>query len=339
MTSGEFEKLTERYKAGKCTPEEIAFIEKWVELNYGTNDNDKAVFESEAEAIGIENDLWSTISEAAGISRKPTGQQSARWLLGGVAASVTLLFMAYLLLNRIPGNTPEITMTGIETHNTSINRQRIILPDSSVVTLGEGARIITSENYGEHTRTVHLTGEAFFDIKRNPKKPFLVYTGDLVTEVLGTSFHVKPELTKKTIEVSVVTGKVSVYVSEKDRKQRQSGVIINPNQKVVYNTNLKTIRQDIVDHPEIVTREAPDLSFKFDETPVGDALAKLRRAYGMDIVVNNSELNNCIFTGNLNGFDLFKQLNYICDAIDAEYEVRGTSIFLTGNGCAVPVAK
>jgi len=332
MTKVEFEKLTERYNAGKCTPEEIAFVEKWVDLNFGM-DGDKLVFESEPEATITGEDMWLNIQDAAGISRRWARPWSREWFFWGMAASVALLLVAGLFLFGKDKKSPELTMTGLETHNTSVNRQRIILPDSSVVTLAKGAGIITSESYGERTRTVRLTGEAFFEIKRNPKKPFLVYSGDLVTEVLGTSFNVKPELEGKTIEVSVVTGKVSVYTSEKDRNQRRSGVIINPNQKVVYNTESKTIRQDIVENPKIVLPDAPELIFKFDEVPVETVLSTLRHAYGMEIVVNNSGLNDCKFTGNLNGFDLFKQLNYICDAIDAQYEVRGTTIFLTGNGC------
>src|SRR5690606_23345910 len=109
----------------------------------------------------------------------------------------------------------------------------------------------------------------------------LVYSGELVTEVLGTSFHVKPGLDNKAIEVSVVTGKVSVYVSEKDHTQRKSGVIIIPNQKVVFNTKLKTIRQDIVDEPKIVGNKALDSVFNFDAIPVSEVLDVLRQAYGI----------------------------------------------------------
>lgn len=332
MTKAEFERLTERYIAGKCTPEEVAFVEKWVDSSFAP-EGEELVFESEAEAKIVEEEVWINIRDAAGISHNPNNLWNRNWFLVSMAASVALLLVSGVIFYGNLDKDPELAMIGLETHNTSANHQRIILPDSSIVILAKGAGIITSENYGEQTRTVRLTGEAFFEVKRNPKKPFLVYSGELVTEVLGTSFNVKPELDKKTIEVSVVTGKVSVYTSEKDRNKRRSGVIIHLNQKVVYNTELKSIRQDIVDDPKIILQHVPELTFKFDEVRVEAVLATLRHAYGMEIVVNNSGINNCKFTGNLNGYDLFKQLNYICDAIDAHYEVRGTTIFLTGRGC------
>lgn len=334
MTRGEFEKLTERYSTGECTPEESAFVEKWVELNCKGIEA-VSVFENESEASTIEAEIWDKLEEAAGLASKTKmWRKYVWWLPAGAAACIILALSISFLVPVLIEKSVEPTITGLETNNTSTSSQRIVLPDSSVVTLAAGAKILTSETYGEQTRSVHLMGEAFFEVRPNPKLPFVVYSGDLVTEVLGTSFHVKPEQGKKTIEVAVVTGKVSVYTSEKDRNQRRSGVIITPNQKVVYNTESKTIRQDLVDDPLIVTENIPESVFLFDETPVTKVVSILQRAYGMEIVVSNPELNECKFTGNLNGFDLFKQLNYICDIINAEYEVRGSTIFLTGKGCA-----
>lgn len=333
MTRGEFDKLTERYRAGRCSGEEIAFVEKWMDLN-GRHADETLVFETEAEAQETEADIWAKIRDEAGIVRQhKIPALYWKWISGAAAACLAVLLVVNFLPQerRVKYSGP--AMTGLETYNTSSTSLRIVLPDSSVVTLAEGASIITSENYGQDTRTVRLTGEAFFDIRSNPKMPFLVYSGDLVTEVLGTSFTIKPETARKTIEVSVIKGKVSVYTYDHDRNKRRSGVIITPNQKAVYNTDLKTIRHDLVDEPKMVVKDAPASAFKFDETPVGTVLSVLQKAYGMEIVVNNPELNDCEFTGNLNGFDLFKQLSYLCDVLDAQYEVRGTTIFLTGRGC------
>lgn len=333
MTRGEFEKLAERYRLGECTPEEVTFVEQWVKVNGRTGDDDRTVFENEAEAAQIEEQVWDGIRHAAGLNRKKPEWRAGKPIWLSIAASVILVMTGVFLSDRFSPKDIEPELAGLETFNTSTSRQRIILPDSSVVTLAEGASIATSESYGHQTRTVRLKGEAFFEIRPDPKIPFLVYSGDLVTEVLGTSFAIKPEAKTKTIEVSVATGKVSVYSSEKDRNQRRRGVIITPNQKAVYDMESKTIRQDLVDDPKIVVNSPPESVFKFDETPVREVLSVLRQAYQMEIVVNNSELNECLFTGNVNGFDLFRQLSYICDAIDAHYEVRGTTIFLTGEGC------
>ncbi len=332
MTRGEFEKLSERYRLGMCTPEEVNFVEQWVRVNGISDNEDHTVFESESEAIQTEEEVWGNIQLAAGFTGKNRFWRNRRMLWLSAAATIVLLAGGFFLSFRFSQDSIQPELAGLETFNTSTSRQRIILPDSSVVTLAEGASLATSESYGQQTRTVRLKGEAFFEIQPDPKVPFLVYSGDLVTEVLGTSFTIKPETKTRTIEVSVSAGKVSVFSNEKDRNQRRRGVIITPNQKAVYDMESRTIRQDLVDDPKIVVIPPAEAVFKFDETPVRDILAILKKAYQMEIVVNNSELNDCTFTGNVNGFDLFKQLNYICDAIDAQYEVRGTTIFLTGEG-------
>ncbi len=336
MTRGEFERLAERYRTGKCTPEEVAFVEQWMEANGRVEDDDPIVFENETEANAIKYKAWAEIRKEAGLTSIQPNRWG-KWLWGSVAACFALIIAGILYLDRPAQADSEPGMTGLETFNTSTGHQRILLPDSSVVTLAEGASISTSESYGRQTRTVRLRGEAFFEIRPNPKVPFLVYSGDLVTEVLGTSFTIRPETRTKTIEVSVTTGKVSVYSSEKDRNQRRKGVIITPNQKAVYDAESKIIRQDLIDEPRILDKDIPKSAFDFDDTPVRQVLSTLQRSYGMEIVVGNPELNNCVFTGNLNGFDLFKQLDYICDIIGTQYEVRGTTIFLTGNGCGGPL--
>ncbi|GAA4437233.1 FecR family protein [Ravibacter arvi] len=333
MTRGEFEKLTERYRTGKCSPEEIAFVERWVEMNGRLHDAD-LVFDSENEAEKTGAEIWKNIRKQTEEPKQRRFRVS-RWInAAGVAAAcvacVVLIWNSGHFTKKNGQTEPD--MVGVETMNASQNQQRIVLPDSSVVTLAQGAGIVTSERYGEGTRTVRLTGEAFFEVRPNRKVPFLVYSGDLVTEVLGTSFAIRPETGKKTIEVSVVTGKVSVYSSEKDRNQRRSGVIITPNQKVVYDVEKKTIREDIVDHPKMV-KETPELSFNFDEVVLREVLSTLQQAYETEIVVGNPELNECVFTGNLSGYGLFKQLDYVCDVLGANYEIRGTTIFLNGEAC------
>jgi len=339
MTRGEFDRLVQRYRVGECTPEEVAFLEQWMEVNGGDYNDESTVFENEAEAAGIEERAWAKIHSNAGLNKKKWAWLSNKWLLGSVAASFLLIASLSLYFFRLPFSDyhfqtdSEPVLTGVETINTSANRQRIVLPDSSIVTLAEGASLSTSENYGDQVRTVRLKGEAFFEIRPNPKIPFLVYSGDLVTEVLGTAFTIKPEPSSKTIEVSVTTGKVSVYSNEKDRNQRKKGVIITPNQKAVYDMESKLIHQDLVDTPQMIKNDIPESIFDFDDTPVNTVLEILRSSYGMEIVVSTPDLNNCLFSGNLNGFDLFKQLDYICNIVGSRYEVRGTTIFLTGAGC------
>jgi transmembrane sensor len=93
----------------------------------------------------------------------------------------------------------------------SLNEVKTVsLPDQSFVTLNKGARLLLPQPFDQHQqRLVKLEGEAFFDIKRDPHKPFRIETAGGRIEVLGTSFNVRSGA--KVTEVEVSTGKVAIY--------------------------------------------------------------------------------------------------------------------------------
>jgi hypothetical protein len=164
----------------------------------------------------------------------------------------------------------------------------------------------------------------------------LVYSGGLVTEVLGTSFRIKPKPNSNTIEVSVQKGKVSVYASEnKKTGSKLNGVILTTNQKVIFDTEQKTIRQGIVEAPIIIPLEFPKTEFVFEEETIENLIKTLENAYGVEILVSNSNLKLCVFTGDLNNLSLYRQLEFVCGTINAQYEIRGSTVFIVGQGCKI----
>ncbi|AEI51236.1 FecR family protein [Runella slithyformis] len=324
MTQHEFDLLSEKYLTGHCTPDELDLLNKWTAEQLAKTD-----FLEETEAKIIQNRLWKRLRLKAQI-RSSKSYSLPAWAIG-IAASLVLL-AGYLGGVFAPDQvTAELPKQGIESKNTTAIRQKIVLPDGSVVVLEKGASLITDQNYGKQNRTVFLKGEAFFDVKRNEKVPFLVRSGSLVTEVLGTSFHIKPRTNGKTIEVAVVSGRVSVYAAE--ATQHLNGVILTPNQKVLFDTELKTIRQGIVAQPTLLVADLPKSNFEFEEVALGEVVKVMQTAFGVEIMVANPILSQCAFTGDLNGLGMYQQLDLICGAINAQYEIRGTTIFVLGNGC------
>ena len=82
---------------------------------------------------------------------------------------------------------------------------------------------------GEGTREVYLTGEAFFDVVKNPKRPFIIHTSSIDVKVLGTKFNVKAYPNDKTVETSLVQGSVEVFVKNRPGEK----YLLKPNQKLV----------------------------------------------------------------------------------------------------------
>lgn len=108
------------------------------------------------------------------------------------------------------------------------SKTQLQLPDGSIVWLNAGSNLTYDKNFGKDLREVNLTGEAFFEVTKNPEKPFIVHTGSADIKVLGTTFNVRSYPDDKTTETSLIKGSVQVFV-----KNRGETYLLKPNQKLV----------------------------------------------------------------------------------------------------------
>jgi transmembrane sensor len=100
----------------------------------------------------------------------------------------------------------------MEQTNTTTAPILLTLPDSSTILLQPKSSVSYRKDFVHNAlREVYLSGEAFFTVSKNRRRPFVVYSNELVTKVLGTSFIVKAFEDARQVEVSVKTGKVSVF--------------------------------------------------------------------------------------------------------------------------------
>ena len=332
MNQYDFDIVLQKYLSGEQSPEEEKFVLEYLENNPL---NDSPVFESEKEIIGerIKRKLYTDI---VGL---PVYVRFLPWIKG-IAASIAIVLGCWFFLNKTASTetlNPE-TVDGqsvVEIKNTSNKPQRVALEDGSIVILKAKSSISFPEHFGEKRRLVYLHGEAFFEIKRNPAKPFVVSTGNLSTQVLGTSFIVKSYDDARSIEVLVKSGRVSVYEAADKTSSSKNGVILTRNQKITFDKKSKKMELAIIENPVIsLTETALAAGFTFLETPVKDAFLHLEKAYGIDIVIENDAVEACKFTGDLTNLTLFEQLDLICKSLNATYERRGTTLFVRGEGCS-----
>jgi ferric-dicitrate binding protein FerR (iron transport regulator) len=229
----------------------------------------------------------------------------------------------------------------LEVFNEKEKPQLVILSDKSSVLLQKGSRLSYPKNFDSVSkRIVYLSGEAFFEVEKNPEKPFVVYANELVTKVLGTSFNVKAYSYDKNVIVTVKTGKVTV-ATNKDIQEKEAfssrnteGVILTPNQQIVFNRNDAQILKSLVQTPAL--QELPaiqKLSFEFDDTPVSKVFDLLEKAYSVDIVYDEDLLKSCKLTAKMTDEHLFEKLKLICIAIDAEYQIIDAQIVIHSKGC------
>jgi transmembrane sensor len=227
----------------------------------------------------------------------------------------------------------------VEIINDGDKPRLVNLQDGSSVILQKNSRISFAKVFSKEKREVYLSGEAFFEVAKNPAQPFFVYANELIAKVLGTSFSVRAYETDKEVKVVVKTGKVSVF-SQKDNKtielrnnRELAGIVITPNQQVVFQREEVRILREIVEKPDLLNLPIEQQNFVFKRTPIAEVFTMLEKAYGVDIVYDEEVLSKCTITASLADEPLFEKLKMICTAIEANYEEIDGQIVISAKGC------
>lgn len=213
--------------------------------------------------------------------------------------------------------------------------RRVQLPDGSTVTLQPHSRLRYDKVFTQANRTVTLSGQAFFEVTHNPKRPFLVFTDEVVTRVLGTSFTITTRQGQPAI-VSVRTGRVAVYTRQafaQASQRPQETLLLTPNQQATFDKKAGELTKKLVAQPLPIPTEVPN-TLNFENRPVTEVIAELEKIYGVRIACNHDQLSQCRVTVLLENEPLYDQLSLLCKLIDGQYQLTGTTVTLTANGCS-----
>lgn len=346
MSREAFHLLLERYLQNRCTDEEKEIIEKW----YGMLDKHDMEDTAPAQISILEQKLWDRIHENAIIEDeipvhklKPR-RKLKRALVTAVAAVIAgfVIITAYIFF-RVDSKKPEFMISAIANDinsvaNNTLKPMVVSLEDGSTVTLQPKSLLRFPKHFSKNVREVTLEGEGFFEISKNPSRPFLVYNSNVITRVVGTSFIVKTNSTASETEVTVKTGKVIVSPNSgslsfkiDDLLKSEKGVVLTPNQKTVYSASQNTFATTLVDQPLPIVKDSKQTvkeNYSFNDSRVADVLNQLQKSYGIEFVVEDKELYNYTFTGDLSEQNLYSQLDFLCESIQATYLVKETKIII-----------
>ncbi|WP_353718234.1 FecR domain-containing protein [Dyadobacter sp. 676] len=207
------------------------------------------------------------------------------------------------------------------------------LPDGSRIRLMPEAAVSYAPVFTrQHKREVYLTGEAFFEVKKNKANPFFVYANDLVTRVVGTSFTIKSSAER--VEVIVRTGKVAVMQArDLAGSEPVNEMLLTPNQRIVFTAQRPVMARSITGNPVAIASPATRPDFTFDNQPVGEVFKLLQETYGIPILYDSTKLENCYLRVALRDEPFFDKLGIICSTIEASYQVTDGQVVITGPGC------
>lgn len=223
----------------------------------------------------------------------------------------------------------------IEKVNNSITPLAVKLEDGSVITLSKNAKLSYPRHFESNKRQVFLSGEAFFEITKNPQKPFFVYSNEVITKVLGTSFTIQAFENAAEVIVSVKTGRVSVFHQNKVAlaDPEEEALIITPNQQIVFSRKEESLTKSLVESP-ILIKDLNELSQQsFEDRPVSEVLKVIEQAYGVHIIYDADQLSRCIITTTLSNESLYNKLDIMCKTIGASYKIVDAQIVIQSSGC------
>lgn len=332
--------LIAAYFSGEASPEEIELLSAWL-----TEDQaNLKIFEAfhkawmitgkDAIASGIDLDTeWSTITarmepEAMAsptllhIDGKRNKGRLAIMLTSWKAAAALAILLAtaaaLFYLNSGPGMVVVTADSGSLEH---------VLPDGSVVTLYKGSVLEYPAGMSENKRCVRLEGEAYFNIKRDENRPFIVSGSDARIEVLGTSFDVNTRAGDDKISVVLTSGKVSLYFKGRESEN----LVLHPGEKAVMTLSDKVITTGINPDPNYMAWKTRQITF--DNTSLDQVIATLSKVYQTNIRLGNQQLSNCSLTATFNQQSFGSVLNIIKATLDVEITDENGVVVVNGPGC------
>lgn len=182
----------------------------------------------------------------------------------------------------------------------------LVLPDSTVVFLNSGSSLSYPTFFSGNTREVELNGEAYFQVTRNPRKKFIVFTPHRSRiEVLGTCFNVEAYKQDDNITTTLIDGKVNFLFNRNDSVKK---VVLAPMQKLIYNAGSNEVKlHETTGLPETAWREN---EIMFDNTPLEEILHELTKVYNVEFTVKSERLKKSRFTGRFRNQPLERALEY-----------------------------
>ncbi len=322
--------------AGEATAEEQLQVEQWAsenEANKKYYDHLKTIFEKAGLAnvqIQFDTDAaWKRVKKRLGqnadskfkVQNSKFKVETGYWSTLRIAASIIfLLGVGYVLYQwrDVPVETFAVTSANATVQDT--------LPDGSTAFLNKKSELSFEYNAKEKTRRVKLKGEAYFAVKHEEDKPFVIETGEILVRDIGTEFNLKSYPDQDTIEIVVTEGEVQFYTL------KDSGLNLKAGEKGLYSKKSKEFYR--IEKIDTNTLAYKTKVFSFNNTDLGAVVNLLNDVYDSKIKLINKDLHNCRLTANFKEDNPETIVEVIAETMGLTITKQGDEILLDGKGCA-----
>lgn len=328
MTDKRTTYLIERYLTNTISKGELEELKALTTSNYPAEDwvagIDKLIANLHTvklpDAPGGEDRIAAIMSKVKEVHHlpPPASKTSLTYWYAIAASLLILLSVGYIYQDALLGPDMQIA----EAQPGKI--MRVTLADSSQIFLKSGSRLEYPEFFTDNERNVILHGEAFFEISKDPDKPFHIESKDVKVTVLGTSFNVRTDQ-KGLTEVTVATGKVMV-------ENTSSQLTLTPNQQAVSAPGTELVLHEQVD--AYLYTSWKDETVKFNNITMGKAMEILSHRFDIEVNITTPGLEKCLVRAEYSRKSLQSILESLHFISNIEYHyINEKTVEVSGKPC------
>lgn len=229
--------LLEKYMQGLTTPEEEKALLDWIQHDGDARSTISAFYEKrwkETPDTGVSAELQykmlmnikqnicqHEIENQSAAGRKIVWMNVMKYAAAILATMVVSVFSAYYFYSS------ESDVKNFVVYADKGQRSNLVLPDGTKVWLNSDSKLEYDNTYGVKERKIRLTGEAYFEVAKDKEHRFLVSTGLMDVEALGTAFNVQSYPNEDEITTTLLEGKVKISTPGQE-------AILLPNQQACF---------------------------------------------------------------------------------------------------------
>lgn len=320
--------ILQNFLAGKCTEEELVHIHTWMSAS---PENAERLFRLEevyhlgqfdqyqdpARLSKAESRLFQTIRREE--QKKAQRKQIRRWMNYAAMTTILLLIGGGIFIFQQSDLTQH---TLIATADAGTIKE-IILPDGSKVWLNNGATLKYPQTFSETERKVYLDGEAYFEVAKNRKKPFIAESEAMRVRVLGTHFNLKSNRNSPVAEATLIEGEIEVKGNNDEGM-----IILNPGQRAeLSRTSGRMIVKQVDAKLDAVWH---DSLIPFEKANIFDIAKTLERFYGVKIILSPDIATDRTYSGVLKRKETIDSvLSSLQNSIPIKYRITEKNIFIS----------
>ena len=329
MKQEEFISLIDKYNRGECNAQEQEIVFEFCnQLNINGTLPNWDLNEEEQTKIKVLTSLNAKIDrlEIARIKTPKRRIPSVR-MIWRVAAIVLVVAVFGFWFSRSEKTEPAVQLI---TKTTSRGQKLTVsLADGTKVKLNSESTItypLTFENSG--TREISLSGEAFFTVTEDKKKPFIVHTDQLDAVVLGTSFNINAYQHNSRISITLETGKVRVETNQLSGLNRSFEIL--PGEQVSFIRSSREMHKQKIELSQFISWK--DGTINLEDKTIQEAINILERWYNISFSLGDSKIEGCKLSGEFNSDNLENILRNMEFLTNLKFQlVNGTKVIVTGS--------